>query len=142
VGRRAIVYALLAWVPIAAWALLRARFGDVVAGESLLQHYGVHVPCLVVIPLLILGEASLHKATLRFVPQFVRNGLVGSAGEPRFAAALEATRRWRDRSLPWVLALGIAIGWAIVDRPDAKSDTLSWAVDGAGSVGFGGLWYA
>ena len=53
---------------IAIWALLRGRFVEAGAGEALLQHYGVNVRCLVAIPLLILGEASLHKAALRFVP--------------------------------------------------------------------------
>src|SRR5262245_700607 len=57
-ARRAVVFALLAWLPIALWALFRGRFVEAATGEPLLQHYGVHVRCLVVIPLLIVGETT------------------------------------------------------------------------------------
>ena len=80
VGRRAIVFALVAWLPIALWALIRGRFIAASPGEPLLQHYGVHVRCLVAIPLLILGEATLHKAALRYFPQFISSGLIDAAG--------------------------------------------------------------
>ena len=74
--------ALLTWLPIAIWALIRGRFVEAAIGEPLLQHYGIHVRCLVVIPLLILGEASLHKAALRYIPQFLGSGLVDDVDAP------------------------------------------------------------
>jgi hypothetical protein len=40
--RRVIFFALLTWLPIAIWALVRGRFLDAVVGEPLLKHYGVH----------------------------------------------------------------------------------------------------
>src|SRR5262245_22549102 len=52
VARRALALALLAWLPLAAWALLAGRWSG--AGEPLLQHFGVHVRCLIAIPLLVL----------------------------------------------------------------------------------------
>ncbi|MBN8511177.1 MAG: hypothetical protein J0L57_21525, partial [Burkholderiales bacterium] len=64
-GRRALGLALLTWLPIAAWALATGRAdgpGD--PGESLLRHYGVHVRCLLVIPLLILAEPMLNRTAL------------------------------------------------------------------------------
>lgn len=141
VVRRAVFFALLTWLPIAAWALVRGRFVSAEVGEPLLQHYGVHVRCLVVIPLLILGEAGLHAATRRLLPQFLANGLVDDDTRPQFEAALRSARRWRDASLPWVLVLGAALGWSLVDHPDPHVDSLSWAlVDGG--LGFGGAWYA
>ena len=142
VVRRAVFFALLSWLPIAAWALVRGRFVAADVGEPLLQHYGVHVRCLVVIPLLILGEASLHAATRRFLPQFLANGLVDDETRSRFEATLRAARRWRDSSLPWVLVLGAALGWSLVDHPDPHVDTLSWALAADGGLGFGGAWYA
>src|SRR5215510_6732601 len=64
--RRAVFFALFTWLPIAIWALVRGRFFDATAGEPLLQHYGVHVRCLVTIPMFILGEATLQTAALRY----------------------------------------------------------------------------
>jgi len=142
IGRRAVFYALLTWLPIAIWALIRGRFVEAATGEPLLQHYGIHVRCLVVIPLLILGEASLHKAALRYVPQFIGSGLVDEVTRPRLEAALRAMRQWREASLPWVFVLGAALALSLVDRPQIRADAMSWAVEEGGGLGFGGLWYA
>jgi hypothetical protein len=142
VGRRAVFFALLTWLPIALWAFLRGRFIDVAVGEPLLQHYGVHVRCLVAIPLLILGEATLHGAALRYAPQFLRNGLVDEATRPRFEAAFGAARRWRSATLPWVFVLGAALGWTLVEQPDPHDDALTWALMEGGGLGFGGMWFA
>ena len=142
VARRAVFFALFTWLPIAAWALVRGRFVEAPAGEPLLQHYGVHVRCLVAIPLLILGEATLHSAGLRYIPQFIRNGLVDDARRPRFDGVLRAVRQWRDASLPWLLAIGAALAWALVSRGGNRTDEMSWAFDANGSLGFGGVWFA
>jgi len=142
VARRAIVLALLTWLPIACWALVRGRFFDAATGEPLLQHYGVHVRCLLAIPLLVLGEATLHKAAQRCFPQFLRSGLVDEAARSRFEAALRAAERWRDSSLPWLFVIGAALAWSAVDRPAFQTDAMSWAFDEAGGLGFGGLWFA
>ena len=139
VGRRAVFFALLTWLPIAVWAFLRGRFIDVAVGEPLLQHYGVHVRCLVAIPLLILGEASLHGAALRLLPQFLRKrpGRRGQRGRvsrrrlARLAAGADAT-------LPWVFVLGAALGWTLVEQPDPHDDALTWALMEGGGLGFGG----
>jgi hypothetical protein len=141
-GRRAVFFALLCWVPIVVWALARGRPVDAAAGESLLQHYGVHVRCLVVIPLLILAEASLHKAALRLIPQFLRNGLVPADAQPRYRDVLQTARRLRDSTLPWVFVAGAAIALSIIDSPAAHDDAMSWALDASGGMGFGGAWFA
>src|SRR5262249_53682064 len=111
VGRRALFFALLGWVPIATWALTRGRFLQATIGEPLLQHYGVQIRCLVAIPLLILGEATLHRAALRCASQFLTSGLVDDATRPAFEAALRDVRRWRDLTLPWLFVAGAALAW-------------------------------
>ena len=141
VARRAVVFAVVSWVPIAAWSLIRGRFFDAVVGEPLLQHYGVHVRCLLVIPLLILGEATLNSVARRCMPQFVVSGLVDAASRPRFEATLRTMRTWRDATLPWLFAIGLAVAWTLVDRR-ATSDEMSWAIDQNGGLGFGGIWFA
>jgi hypothetical protein len=122
--------------------LIRGRFFEGPTGESLIQHYGVQVRCLVVIPLFILGEMTLHKSAMRYIPQFIGNGLVEAATRPRFEAAVHAVRRWRDSSLPWVLVVGTALTWTLVNRAEVRSEAMSWALDEEGALGFGGLWFA
>src|SRR4029453_75145 len=141
-ARRAIFFALSSWLPIALWAVFHGRFFHAATGESLLQHFGVNVRCLVAIPLLILGEATLHTATQSYIPQFIRSGLVDKALGPRFEAALRVARQWRDSWLPWVFVVGVAIGWTLVDRPSGQTDAMSWAFDERGRIGFGGVWFA
>jgi hypothetical protein len=142
VARRAIVLAALTWLPIALWAVVRGRFIRVSVGEPILQHYAVHVRCLVAIPLMILGEATLHRAATRYFPQFSRNGLVDDATRPRFEDALSAARRWRDSSLPWLFVGSVALSWTLIDHTALHTDAMSWAFNDAGTLGFGGLWFA
>jgi len=141
VGRRAVVFALVAWLPIAVWALIRGRFIQAAAGEPLLQHYGVHVRCLVAIPLLILGEATLHKAALRYFPQFISSGLIDDATRPAFEAVLRSFRHWREMSRPWMLMIGAALAVTLVDPAASHGDAMSWALDEKGGLGFGGVWF-
>jgi len=140
--RRVIFFALLTWLPIAIWALVRGRFLDAVVGEPLLKHYGVHVRCLITIPMMILGEATLHRAALHYFPQFIASGIVGEATRPRFEAALRTAQRWRDSSLPWLFLIGAAVAWTFVDRMAVNSDEMNWAFDEKGALGFGGWWFA
>jgi len=142
-GRRALGLALLTWLPIAAWALATGRMGGGAGdtGESLLRHYGVHMRCLLVIPLLILAEPMVHRAA-----RAVAALLAGAAVTPEARAAFDATGRamvrLRDASLPWVLLLGAAIAWSLADDPKAHGDAMAWAVDAGGGLGFGGWWFA
>ena len=55
VGRRALALALVTWAPIAIFALLRDRALPGSVDEPLLNHFGVHVRCLVAIPLLVIA---------------------------------------------------------------------------------------
>ncbi|MGA8032756.1 MAG: hypothetical protein WCB48_10205, partial [Casimicrobiaceae bacterium] len=140
-GRRAGFFALLTWLPIAVWAAITGRLVATDSGEPLLQHYGVHVRCLLAIPLLILAEGAVQKAAKRVVAQFKSSGLVGPEQQNRFEGVIADVRRFRDASMPWVLVIGAAIAWSIVDPPALHDDTLSWAVGVEGSLGFGGVWY-
>jgi hypothetical protein len=141
-GRRAAFLALVTWLPIVLWAASTGRLWNDATGEQLLQHYGVHVRCLIVIPLLVLAEAALHKASLRTVAQVMGGGLVAPAARDRFDALLRDMRRLRDTSLPWVFVLGAAIAWSFANHPVAHEDALAWAFGPDGTLGFGGWWVA
>ena len=141
-GRRAVLFASLAWLPIVLWSATAGRLFDAGTGEPLLQHYGVHVRCLLAIPLLVLGEASMHATVQRLTAQFVSSGIVGPGLREAFGSAIDRVRRLRDASLPWVLLIGVAIAWSIADHPAVHEDALSWALDADGRMGFGGAWFA
>lgn len=140
-GRRAVLFGLLAWLPIVIWALVAGRLSGG-AGEPLLVHYGIHVRCLVVIPLLILAELPLHNVSRLVARQFVSSGVVTEALRPAFDAVVRDVVRLRDTSLPWVFAIGVAVAWAIADPPGAHLDEMGWSLDGDGRIGFGGAWFA
>jgi len=141
VGRRAVLLALFAWLPIALWAWWAGRFVDAGAGEPLIQYYGVHVRCLIAIPLLVLAEAALHKAGGSIARRFVATGAVGEELRPRFDAVLRDVARLRDASLPWVLTVGVAVAWAIIDPPQQGDEALAWALAPDGGLRFGGWWF-
>ena len=70
VVRRAIFFALATWLPLAVWAAMKHRLLEAESGEPLLAHFGIHVRCLVAIPLFILAEAMTHQVIGRIVGQF------------------------------------------------------------------------
>jgi hypothetical protein len=141
-GRRALGLALLTWLPIAVWAMATGRLGSPDdPDESLLRHYGVHVRCLLVIPLLILAEPMLHGAARAIAARLSATAATPEA-RAAFDAAGRAVVRLRDATLPWLLLLGAAIAWSLADDPRAHGDAMAWAIDGDGSLGFGGWWFA
>lgn len=141
VGRRALLFAIVAWLPIVVWAVLEGRaFGG--EGEPLLIHYGIHIRCLVVIPLLILAELPLHSVGRAVAMRFIGSGVVDSSTRPDFHRVSLRMVRLRNASLPWALVIGVAVAWAYADPPSAHTDELSWAIDRNGNLGFGGTWFA
>ena len=140
--RRAAFFAMVAWLPLAVWAFVHGHALPGGIAEPLLTHFGINVRCLVAIPLLILAEGVALRTTVAMARQFVRNGLVTEAQRGAFAALLRGVARLRDSSLPWVVVLGLTLAWVIADPADPHNDALSWAVDGAGNLGFGAWWFA
>ena len=141
-AQRAVFYALLAWAPLAVWAFLQGRALPGGIPEPLLAHFGINVRCLVAIPLLILAEGMVLRVTIRTISQLLHNGLVRDAQRPQFAALLRDVARLRDSSMPWIILLGITGAWMVVEPADPHIESLSWSVDSAGDLGFGGWWFA
>jgi hypothetical protein len=141
VVRRAVFYALLAWLPIAVWALTKGRALDGALDEPLLAHYGVTVRCLVAIPLLILAEGVAHGVTQRLLPQFLHAGLVPD--EAAFRRVIAGVAGMRDRTLPWVIIAGLVVAWTVLGPRVHQPHELLWAVEtpAEAHLGFGGWWY-
>lgn len=139
--RRAVILALVSWLPLAVWAFLQRRAIAGAVAEPLLEHFTIHVRCLVAIPLLVLSEQIAHRVSTRLFPQFVHGGLVPPEQVPRFATILERFVRLRNRSLPWVVMLGFVIAWTAFAPVETTAHELVWASEPDGSFGFGGLWF-
>jgi hypothetical protein len=145
IGRRAVFWTAVAWLPIAVWAWVagRALPEQGQAAEPLLQHFGVHARLLVGIPLLIVAQAVAQNIMARLIPQFVREGIVRPADVPRFRAVLARTMRLRNASVPWLIIIGLALAWAFSGTVTIRAHELLWAEESgpAPSLGFGGWWY-
>jgi hypothetical protein len=147
IARRAAFFTLLAWLPMAAWALWagRALPGSASAvGEPLFEHFGVHVRCLIAIPVLILAQGLAHKTTTRLLPWFVRSGVVPAGKVLQLRAVVNGLARLRNASLPWIVMAGMAVAWTAVGPVAQTSDELAWAAEGAAPAthfGFGGWWF-
>jgi len=143
VGRRALALALLSWAPIALWALFQGRALPGAIDEPLLNHFSIHVRCLIAIPLFVIAEAVAHGITTRLVPHFVRSGLVVEGDRARFREILRGVARLRDTTLPWVLIAGLVLAWALLSPSAGATHELSWAGEPASeSFGFGAFWFS
>ena len=139
IPRRMIFFTLLTWVPIMVCAVVNERVSRGVVTEPLLQHFGVHVRCLVAIPLLITAEAVAQAISRRIFPCFVTSHLVTEAMIPRFVEILRRAVRLRDS---WLVAavlvvLAVLLAWRFMGADGAlHEDALSWAISEEEKRGF------
>jgi hypothetical protein len=140
VTRRALFFAMLTWLPIVIWAALESRLLDRAAGEPLLAHYGVHVRCLVAIPLLILAESMALRIVRTIVSQFLENGLIIDSQRDRFFKIIQDTTQLRDKAFPWVIVFALTLLWLVGVPQNVHEHELSWATLDTG-MGFGGWWF-
>jgi hypothetical protein len=141
--RRAVFWSLVAWLPVALWAAYAGRAVPGEAAEPLLAHFGVHARFLVAVPLLVLAEGPAHALAAWLLPYFVQSGVVPRGEVAKFRAAIAATARLRDATLPWVAIVGAVVAFATLSETVQHSHEIDWAVegDGAGRWGFGAFWY-
>jgi hypothetical protein len=130
IPRRVIFFILLTWAPIMAWAIINERVFAGVVAEPLLQHFSVHVRCLLAIPLLIAAEAFAEAVSRRIFPYFVTSGLVTDASRARFIEILREAVRMRDSWLMSAVMAGVALilAWRFTGAGGAlHEDALAWA---------------
>nr|WP_315597788.1 hypothetical protein [uncultured Cupriavidus sp.] len=139
VVRRAVFYSMLCWLPLVIWAWWAGRMMPGGPAEPLLGHFGVHVRCLVAIPLMIIGEALAQRLVPICFAQFMRTGTVDEALIPRFREVIEAGTRLRDRVYPWVVIGGLVVAWTATVLVSPNPDEISWAGDATGRT-FGTWW--
>src|SRR5512139_854215 len=88
VRRRAVVIALLAWLPLLLLSAVEGRaFGESVA-VPFLRDIEVHVRFLVALPLFVVAELVVHDRMRFVVRQFLERNLIPGNAVPRFEAAV------------------------------------------------------
>lgn len=129
----------MTWVPIIAWAVATGHL-KVGQADAIFQHLGVHVRCLVAIPLFILSEPLADRVFAALIANFVASGLIASDEKARFTDVLRSVARLRDSTLIW-------IGFAVVAAATAVTagrhlledvDALTWGA--TSGLDFGGQW--
>lgn len=142
--RRAIFFSLLTWLPLVLWAGFTGRALPGVVDEPLLQHFGIHVRFLFAVPLLILGEAMLHRLMARFIPYFLTSGLVREEQRREFAEIIQGVVRLRNRTLPWLVIIVLIAAQMFMEPEPSAAHELKWAAEAGAEgarVGFGRWWF-
>jgi hypothetical protein len=124
------------------WAAVSGHLGPPVEGESLLRHLGVHVRCLIGIPLLILSEPLADRVIGVIVGHFMTSGVVREPDRPQFDQMIRSVERLRDSRLVWFVILGLAVVSAVIARKAGigeDADALVWGADHS-TLDFGGSW--
>lgn len=127
IARRALLFAAIAWLPVAIGALLAGRALPGQVGEPLLVHYGIHARALVAIPLFVIAQGSADRVLGMLLRYFLTSGVVDAAGAPAFREALRASERLRDSLRGTLVVLGV-VGLAVLGAASGfERDELAWA---------------
>jgi len=143
IGRRALFWSLLAWLPIAVWAWQKGYLLPVDGGEPLLAHFGINARLLLAVPLFIVAEGMMHSTLTNLLPRLVSSGVVPPGQQDRLRSLLGDIARLRDSVLPWIAIFAVLASFFLFSAPNEVPHELSWAkgqADGAG-MGLGVWWY-
>lgn len=141
---RAIAVAVLAWLPLLIASLISpAPPGTTI---SFFHDIAVHVRFLLVVPLLIISEASIGPRTRMVVGEFVNSGLVGDEALPRFQSLVRRAMTllnavWAELML---VLLTAGLVWISIHAV-TNEESLFWferATRGGVTFAPAGWWYA
>ena len=133
-GRRALIAAIIAWVPL---ALLAALDGHAVGGDphqALLLDFIAYSRYLLAVPLLLLSEGTQLPQLARILHHFVRAGYIVGDDVDRMERLVTTTRkviRWRWTGLG-LIALAF-IGTLYFSPPAYAPEHLTWTARGTGT---------
>ncbi|WP_066731358.1 hypothetical protein [Cupriavidus sp. D384] len=139
IGRRAVFYSMLCWLPLVIWAWSTGRMLPGGPDEPMLGHFGIHVRCLVAVPLMIAGEVLAQTLVPLCLTQFVRTGIVDPSLVPGFREVIQAGSRLRDRFYPWVVIGGLVIAWTAIVLASPNPDEIAWTGERSART-FGAWW--
>src|SRR5215467_8850266 len=146
-SRRALLFALVSWLPLAALAAVQGLAVNVDPRRSLLLDFTVYARFLMAVPLFILGEGVADRRYSMIVNYLLRSGIVTGAGRQAYDDLLSGTRRLRDSRVAEILWAVLAYVGAVLSIffYHATSEQATWLVDGAAGslpLSWAGCWYA
>ena len=146
VRRRISFFALLAWLPLLALAVLDGKAWGGAVAVPFLYDIDVHARFLVALPLLIVAELVVYRRMRAIVAQFVTLGLVRGSVRERFDQAIAGAMRLRNSVVAEVLLIVLvyAVGILFVWRHYAALATPTWYATPEADelrLGLAGWWY-
>jgi len=131
----ALVFALLAWLPLVALTFPR---GDT-ALRSLFAGLQVHAKLLLALPVLVAAEPYIDGRIAQAARQFLDSHLVGVGSRPAFEKSARAAMRWLDSNLAEACLLIASFALSFASDLDFHR---GWAVAGAEErLSLAGWWY-
>jgi len=133
-GRRMVVLALLAWVPLLLLSAIDGRAWGSAVAIPFLRDLELHAKLLIAIPLLIAAEVTAHRRLLPIVRQFLERDLVPATERWRFDAAIASAMRLRNSVVAEALLLAFVylVGVLFIWRTQSTLDVSSWYADVTG----------
>ena len=141
--RRIFAVTALAWAPLLLLTLLR---GEALGGVAtpFLKNIATQIRFLIVLPLLLSAETTVHQRLRSSVLVFVERNLIPPEERSKFSEAILSAARWRNSTIAEVLLLIAActLGnwvWYVLHL-----DVATWYADGSGGLlGLtpAGFWY-
>ena len=127
-GRRMILLALLAWLPLLLLSIVDGHAWGSAVALPFLKDVEVHAKLLIAIPLLIAAEVTVHRRLLPIVRQFLERGLIPGAERLRFDAAIASAIRLRDSIVAEVLLVAFVylVGVLFIWRTQSTLEISSW----------------
>ncbi|MBV9994340.1 MAG: hypothetical protein JO127_03910 [Caulobacteraceae bacterium] len=141
--RRLLASIAITWAPLVVLSALQGRLVGPRSETPFLYDVGFQLRFLVVAPLLILAELTVHRRMRPIVDEFGLRGLVRTGQADRFAQALGEAARWRN-AIPAevsLLAIVYAAGLPFAMRRYLAMGDGWYAAPAAGSgLSLAGLW--
>jgi hypothetical protein len=143
--RRIVFFCLLCWVPL---AVLSAVEGHLLGGAkfSFLRDIETHVRFLITLPVLLLGEITVHRRLRSAVKNFADRHIVTPEELPKLHAAIDSAIRMRNSVIAEVLLLVLVFTGGIwIWRNEVALGVASWyAIPRGGQMHltWAGSWFA
>ena len=147
IGRRAVGFLLITWVPLLLFALIEGRALGPTPRESLLLDFATYARFFLAVPLLFLAEVVTGPRLRAAGLHFVQGNFVRPEDLPAVEAAVVRVRRRREALLPELIMLGIALlgAWYFtLETVIGQGATASWHFvmrQGESSLSLAGCWY-
>ena len=143
---RAILFALVSWLPLAALAAVQGLAINEDPRRSLLLDFSVYARFLVAVPLFIIGESVADRRYSMIVNYLLRSGIVPDSERHAYDNLLSGMWRLRDSRVVEILwALLAYVGAFLSVYYRAMSEQPTWLEDGSvglSPLSWAGWWYA